>query len=168
MQYDELVAYEQIRQLASRYAVSMNHRDLDALVELFTPDVRVGRDGCGRQALRDNFVEQLRPLGRSILQVTNQVIDLIDADHASGIVGTRAEIELDREWVVQLIEYHDTYERRDGRWLFARRKHLLWYGAPLGTSPVGLSPAHWPASATGRGDLPDSLDSWQRWIKETS
>ncbi|HQV57529.1 MAG TPA: hypothetical protein PKV27_05930, partial [Ilumatobacteraceae bacterium] len=28
---EQLLAYEQIRQLASRYAVTLNHRDLDAL-----------------------------------------------------------------------------------------------------------------------------------------
>lgn len=107
------LACEQIRQLASRYAVFMNHRDLDSLVGLFVDDVRVGRQSSGREALRADFVRQLRPLGRSILQVTNHVIDVSDADHATGVVGTRGEIELDGQWVIQVIEYHDTYERRE-------------------------------------------------------
>ena len=37
-----LVATESIRQLASRYAVSMDARDIDALVSLYIDDVRVG------------------------------------------------------------------------------------------------------------------------------
>lgn len=67
----------------------MNHRDLDSLVGLFVDDARlapVQRPGGIGAA---DFVRQLRPLGRSILQVTNHVIDVSDADHATGAVGTR-------------------------------------------------------------------------------
>lgn len=165
---EQLLAYEQIRQLASRYAVTLNHRDLDALAALFVSDVRVGRDTFGRRALRDDFANQLRPLGRTVLQVTNHVIDLdeTDADQATGIVGCRGEIEVDGVWIVQVIEYHDSYRRESGQWRFVRRRHLLWYGAPSATTPVGMPPANWPANHTGQGDLPDRLPSWQRWIAE--
>lgn len=150
-----LDACEQIRQLASRYAVAMGRRDLATLAKLFVNDVRVGRHSTGRDALRADFERQLAPLGMTILHVTNQVIDVADADHATGIVGTRAELELDGELIVQLIEYHDTYECRHGDWLFTRRTHRLWYGAPVGANPLTLAPANWPASAVGMGDLPD-------------
>lgn len=150
-----LDACEQIRQLASRYAVAMGRRDVATLAHLFVSDVRVGRHSTGRDALRADFEHQLAPLGMTVLHVTNQIIDVADADHATGVVGTRAELELDGELIVQLIEYHDTYERRQGDWLFTRRKHRLWYGAPIGTNPLTLAPANWPASAVGMGDLPD-------------
>lgn len=149
-----LDATEQIRQLASRYAVAMSRHDVDALAALFIDDVQVGRDRFGHDELRADFARQLEPLGLTVLQVTNHVIDVADADHATGIVGTRAELELDGEWIVQVIEYHDTYERRDDHWRFVRRKHRLWYGAPIGTSPLGLPPANWPQNAVGLGDLP--------------
>lgn len=149
-----LDACEQIRQLASRYAIAMSRHDDQALAALFVDDVQVGRDRFGREALRADFVRQLEPLGLTILQVTNQVIDVTDADHATGIVGTRAELELDGEGIVQVIEYHDSYARRGDDWLFVRRKHRLWYGAPIGTSPLGLPPANWPQHAVGIGDLP--------------
>jgi len=149
-----LDATEQIRQLASRYAVAMNRHDVEALAALFVDDVQVGRDRFGHDELRTDFARQLEPLGMTVLQVTNHVIDVTDADHATGIVGTRAELELGGEWIVQVIDYHDTYERRDDRWRFVRRKHRLWYGAPIGTSPLGLPPANWPQNAVGLGDLP--------------
>jgi len=47
-----LIATDQIRQLASRYAVAMDARDLDALVALFVDDVRVGRNAQGRAECR--------------------------------------------------------------------------------------------------------------------
>jgi ketosteroid isomerase-like protein len=156
-----LVAHEQIRQLASRYAIALDARDLDALVALFVDDVQVGASARGRTALRANFESRLRGLGVTILQVSNHVIDVVDPDHATGIVSCRGEIEMGAEWVVQAIQYHDTYERRDGRWLFVRRRHLLFYGADLLERPIGLPPAHWPASATGKGELPEMLPTWR-------
>ena len=38
-----LIAHEEIRQLASRYAIALDSRDLDTLVNLFVDDVQVGR-----------------------------------------------------------------------------------------------------------------------------
>ena len=159
-----LIACEEIRQLASRYATAIGHRDLDALVELFVDDVRVGRDLHGRDALRTNMASQLADDHRTILQVTNHVIDVDGAETAHGIVGTRAEIERDEEWVIQVIEYHDTYARRRGRWLFVRRRHRLWYGADMLSRPNVLADANWPQSQTGKGVLPEIMPSWQNWI----
>ena len=161
-----LIACEEIRQLASRYAVAMGHRDLEALAQLFVPDVRIGRELTGRAALRDNIAAQLADGHRTILQVTNHVIDVADADHATGIVGTRAEIERGDEWVIQVIEYHDTYARVDGRWLFVRRRHYLWYGADMLSRPNVLPDADWPQSQTGKGVLPEIMASWQSWTDE--
>jgi len=166
---ERLLAIVEIQQLAHRYAVYVDARDLDRLVELFVPDVRVGREGQGRAALRADFDRQLRATGVSFLQVGNHVVDFEDEDHASGIVYCRGEIqEGGREsarWIIQLIQYHDRYELCSGRWLFVRRKHLLVYGAELGQSPLGLPPAEWPRSQTGWGTLPESLASWQRFWK---
>jgi ketosteroid isomerase-like protein len=164
---EPLLATIEIQQLAHRYAVSLDARDLDALVALFVPDVRVGRERSGRDALRADFDRQLRSIGVSFLQVGNHVVDFEDATHASGIVYTRAEIQDggrdSSRWIVQLIQYHDQYERRDGAWLFVRRKHLLVYGAELGQNPVGLPPADWPKRQTGWGTVPESLPSWRRF-----
>ena len=161
-----LIACEEIRQLASRYAVSLNHRDLDALAGLFVPDVRVSRELSGRAALRANIDAQLTAGHRTILQVTNHVIDVLDADHANGIVGTRGEIETGGEWVIQVIEYHDTYERRDGDWMFVSRRHHLWYGADMLTRPNDLPDANWPEHQTGKGVLPELMPSWQTWTAQ--
>ena len=163
---DWLIAHEQIRQLASRYAIALDARDLHTLVGLFVDDVRVGRDRVGRDALRESFAAQLRDLGVTILLVGNHVIDVIDDDHATGIVSCRGEIERGDEWIIQAIQYHDTYERRDGTWQFVRRRHLLFYGADVLERPIGLPLAHWPASATGKGDLPESLPTWQAFYDD--
>jgi uncharacterized protein (TIGR02246 family) len=164
-----LLAYEEIRQLVARYAVAIDSRDLDALVALFVDDVQVGKDARGRDALRSFFDGSLREIRRSILNVGTHVIDLVDDDHATGVVYCRGEIEIPGDdggadrWVVQAIQYRDDYERRDGHWLIVRRRHLLWYGRDVGTSPIGLPAAEWPANHVGTGELPEAWGSWREF-----
>jgi len=163
---ERLVAKDEIRDLAIRYAHALDLRDLDALVELFVPDVQVGRDGCGREVLRASFDAQLRAIGVSILYVGNHWIEFEDEDHAAGRVYCRGEIQEGERWITQAIQYRDRYERRDRHWLFVRRRHLLWYGADAGPSPLALPPANWPEHSTGRGTLPDSEESWRAFWKQ--
>jgi ketosteroid isomerase-like protein len=158
-----LEAYETIRQLAARYAVAVDRRDLDTLVTLFVPDVRVGRLGTGRDALRASFDESLRAIGVSVLHVGTHVIDLVDADHATGTVYCKGEIQDGDRWIHQAIVYDDEYRRVDGTWCFVRRVHRLFYGAEVGVNPLGLPPADWPAHHDGRGTLPEDWDTWTRF-----
>lgn len=156
-----LLAYQEIRQLASHYAVHLDARDLERLVALFVPDVRVGREARGRAALREDFDRQLRVVGVSFLHVGSHAIDLLDANEATGIVYCKAEIQDGERWIHQAIQYHDEYARRDGHWLFARRRHLLVYGEVQATNPLLQEPADWPRLQHGRGSVPDSLPTWQ-------
>src|SRR5580692_8218703 len=82
---ERLESLEQIRQLAHRYALAVDTRNLDDLVELFVDDVRVGRAKRGRDELKAWFAESLARFGDSIHFVGNQVIDLDSADEAHGV-----------------------------------------------------------------------------------
>jgi len=155
--------HEQIRQLAYRYAEAVDSRDLDTLVTLFVPDVQVGRDARGRDALATWFDPVLRTFGVSIHFVGNHRITLDDDEHASGSVYCRAEHEVDGRWIVMTVIYGDTYERRDGEWLFARRKERVFYGADATTSPAGPLRDRWPGREDKPADLPESWPSWQRF-----
>jgi ketosteroid isomerase-like protein len=159
---DQLVAYEDIRQLVARYALTVDSRDLDSLVELFVDDVRVG-DERGRDALRRSFDASLRGVGVTILNVGTHVIDLADESHATGSVYCKGEIQDGERWIHQAILYRDTYERRAGGWFFVRRVHLLWYGAEVGVNPLGLPPANWPEHHDGRGTVPECWDTWKQF-----
>lgn len=165
---DELLAHEQIRQLAARYAVAVDSRDLDALVGLFVEDVRVGATRTGRDALRADFDRQLRAIGMSILNVGTHAIELDgstvgEVQRATGTVYCAAEIDVDGELVRQAIVYFDEYRRDDDTWYFVRRRHELFYGAPLGTDPLTLEPAEWPRRAVGTGTRPRAWESWQQF-----
>lgn len=164
-----LSACEEIRQLASRYAVWYGARDTANLARLFVPDIKVTRETVGTDALRQSFDAQMGSLGRVILMVGNHVIDVSDQDNATGVVSCRGEIEdVEGKWIIHQIQYHDTYRRVNGRWLFARRRHLLWYGHDMANPPVGLPDANWPRSQTGKGELPECIETWQTWTSANS
>ena len=143
-----------IQQLPIRYAMAVDARDVDGWLDLFVPDVRVGRETTGREALRQAITPQLRQFYRSIHQIVGHRIDLVDADSATGSVYCRAEHEVGARWVVMAIRYDDEYRKVNGRWLFARRKELHWYAADLVEHPheVGMngwSPPAGPANLPG-------------------
>jgi uncharacterized protein (TIGR02246 family) len=160
---DRLIAHDEIRLLASRYAVAVDTRDLDALVDLFVPDVRVGRDTAGRDALRASFEQSLSAIGVTILHVGTHAIDLLDDDHATGVQYSSGQIEEVGRWIHQSIVYRDTYERRDGRWLFVRRVHELFHGVEAWRNPLHQEPAEWPTRSDGRGTAPASFPTWDRF-----
>lgn len=167
---EQLLAREEIRQLAQRYAVYLDARDLDALVGLYSAQVRATGGRSGRAALREDFDKSLRGVGVTFLLVGNHVIDFVDDAHAKGIVYCRGEIQdggpESQRFIVQAIQYHDDYVLEEGRWLFTHRRHLLVYGAELGENPLGLKPAQWPKRQTGMGSVPHDLPAWKRFWGE--
>jgi len=156
---DRVVARDEIRQLVARYAVAMDARDLDGVAALFVDDVRLGRGRQGRDALRDDFAHALRDMPLTILNVGTHVIEIDDADHARGGFYAGGELPRPVAGVVQMRHPRAPPARRHGRWLFGRRQHLLWYGREVGTSPLGLPPAHWPEHDTGWGEP----ETWVPW-----
>jgi len=136
---DRLESLAMIRQLPSRYALAVDSKDLDALVALFVPDVRVGRDGRGRNALRDWFEVALSGHGASVHFVGDHVVSFDDADHARGVVYCHDELDHGGTWDVGKLQYWDTYVRVNGEWCFERRRFHRWYiGDALTRPAVGL------------------------------
>ena len=162
---DRMESLAAIRQLPYRYALALDSRDMDALVELFAPDVRVGRDSAGRDALKAWFTETMRQSRTSIHQITNHVVDFDDADHAHGIVYCRDELEKPDtgQWQVGTIQYWDEYARVDSEWCFVRRKFHRWYLVDALTRPghgAGVNEGPEPLRTI---QLPEAFDSWHRF-----
>ena len=164
---DRVDSLEQIRLLASRYALALDTRNLDDLTALFIDDVRVGRDRTGRAEMRKWFVESFSRFGVSIHFIGNHVIEFDDADHAHGVVYCRDDREGKGEWRVGILQYWDNYERRDGIWYFVRRRLFRWYDGDALTRPSRyISPEAKAGGAIALGQLPEAWPSWDRFWKE--
>jgi hypothetical protein len=111
--------------------------------------------------LRAEFDISLRQVQRTFLLVGTHVIDIVDADHATGSVYCKGEVQDGERWIHQAILYDDTYERRDESWLFVGRRHRLWYGAEPGVNPLTLPPANWPEHHDGMGTVPEQWPTWR-------
>jgi hypothetical protein len=70
-----LEAYEEIRQLAARYALALDSRDVPTLASLFVDDVQTGDGGVGHEALAKWFDPVLRPYGITFHLIGNHIID---------------------------------------------------------------------------------------------
>jgi hypothetical protein len=162
---ERLWAVHEIRQLAYRYAYAFDSRDVPALRSLWLETDRpLPYPHIDVHTIRGDFDRWLDGLGPTVLSVTNHIIDLHDADSASGVVYCTAQIDLGETFVEQAVLYQDDYARHDGAWLFRSRRHLLWFGEERADNPFRLPPADWPASPVGRGTLPDELESYRRFV----
>jgi hypothetical protein len=159
---ERLESLDEIRQLVARYCLSLDMRDLDALVNLFPADVRVSKALSGRVELRRWFDETLREQFTGTAHVTgNHIIEFEDPDHAIGLVYSRNEHETGPEWVVMTMMYWDRYERIDGRWFFRRRLPLYWYATDLNKPPIGDKKMRWPGREPYDGGWGDFWPTWK-------
>ena len=166
---DKLDALEQIRMLASRYALALDSRDVGTLVSLFVDDVATGDGGVGHAALARWFDPILRPYRTTFHLIGNHVIDFQDDDHATGVVYCRPEHEVGDLWVVMPMQYWDRYERHDGAWRFRSRRPFVFYAADVLEHPLRVPERfHFPDNPMiTKAELPDRWESWRLFWSRT-
>lgn len=158
---DWLESRDEIRQLISKYSLALDMRDMDALANLFVPDVSAGGGKRGRQALRDWLDDTMRKqFDGTSHHVGTTIIEFTDTDNAVGIVYSKNEHETGADWVIMQMMYFDAYVRIDGRWLFKRRQPLYWYATDLNKPPVGSRKMRWPGREPYEGAFHDLFPSW--------
>jgi hypothetical protein len=151
----ELVARDRIHQLADRYAVGVNAKDLEAIASLFVEDVNNGRYGLGREGVKVFYDHFLRPFHCSMHLVANPVIDFDDDDHAHGVVYCRAHHHVleSEHWFDASLAYWDSYERVGDDWFFRRRNLKSWYRQEFG------HPEHGTERICSTGERAERCDS---------
>jgi hypothetical protein len=159
---DRLESIAAIGQLASRYALALDSRNMDDMVALFVENVRVGRDKAGRAALKEWYTEVMRAFGVSVHFVGNHIIDFDDADHASGIVYCHDELQSTSAgtWDMGKLQYWDTYVRVDGEWCFLRRRFYRWYLADALERPSPGAGMGSDRDSLTTNLLPDAYPTW--------
>ena len=166
---ERLEATEAIRQLAARYALALDSRDVQTLASLFVPDVETGDGRVGREALAEWFDPILRPYATTFHLIGNHIIDLVDDDHATGVVYCRPEHEVGDLWVVMPMQYWDRYERRDGEWWFKSRKPVVFYAADILEHPLRVPDRfNFPNNPMlDRAELPEKWVTWREFWART-
>lgn len=164
---DRLESLDEIRQLVSKYALSLDMRDMDAHVNLFAEDIRVSKEKCGRSHLKRWLDDTLRlQFTGTSHHIGNHVIEFKDPDHAFGVVYSKNEHETGNEWIIMQMLYWDDYERMGGRWYFRRRLPCYWYATDLNKPPVGHNKMRWPDREPYEGAYHDLWPSWKEfWDK---
>jgi hypothetical protein len=158
--WQELLARDEIRQLAERYAVAVDGKDLGTLAGLFAEDVDNGRYGPGRDGVYRFYDERLRLFHCSMHLVGNHVIDFDDDERASGVVYCRAHHHVAEpdHWFDVALAYFDTYVRQGDRWYFQRRRVRTWYRQDHPTGRVLAEPGE--AGPTRGSRLPEAFPTF--------
>lgn len=164
---DRIESRDEIRQLISKYSLALDMRDMAAMAGLFLPDVKVGKDSRGREALRDWLDQTMRvQFDGTSHHVGTTIIEFLSPDEAVGIVYSKNEHETGAEWVIMQMMYHDRYQRVDGRWYFARRQPLYWYATDLNKPPIGSRKMRWPGREPYEGSFHALFPSWKEyWLR---
>ncbi len=161
---DRLESLDEIRQLAAKYSLALDMRDLDAMVNLFPEDVRVGKGVVGRLALKKWMDETFRvQFTGTSHHIGGHVIEFENPDHAIGVVYSKNEHETGPEWVIMQMMYWDQYERIEGRWYFRRRLPLYWYATDLNKPPIDECKMRWPDRDPYEGNFHSLFPSWQKF-----
>lgn len=163
-----LLALHEIRQLAYRYAYSVDFRDVEMYRGLWAPNDPPAPAPEIDVHAAERMIREWPGRGPSILFVCNHIVEF-DADaHAHGSVYCVVQVGWGDRFIDQSIMYQDRYVLHDGRWLFKTRRHLMWFGVEREEHPFHQRPASWPASPSGRGTLPEDVESYRRFVEATA
>ena len=163
---DQLIARDRIHQLADRYALAVDGKDVDGIAALFVEDVDNGRYGPGREGVKTFYDHVLRDFHCSMHLVANHPIDFDDDHHAHGVVYCRAQhhVVKPEHWFDMALAYFDTYERVGDEWFFRRRILKSWYRQEFGHPEHGTERVTTPVETEGpmRGmQLPEGFPTFE-------
>jgi hypothetical protein len=154
---EELVCEREIRRLALDYADAFLVRDADLLRSLFAADAHGAALDELDAAWMERVVGRWNAFGPTLLHVTNHLVWVESSDAARGRAVCLAQMAREEGFLEQAIVYEDRYVVHSGRWRFATRRHVLWYGERRPNDPLEQVPAAWPRSQVGAGTLGDEL-----------
>jgi ketosteroid isomerase-like protein len=169
---EELLARDRIRQLAARYALAVDAKDVDGIAKLFVDDVDNGRYGLGHEGVRRFYDQSLRKFHCSMHLIGTHVIDFDDDDTAQGIVYCRAHHHVlqPEHWFDEALAYFDTYERIAGEWRFRRRRVRSWYRQEVGhpvNGPHRVSPTIESSGPKRGARMPEAFSTFDAfWLRE--
>jgi uncharacterized protein (TIGR02246 family) len=136
---DRLESEAALRRLAADYCQAFDDRGLDRFVALWHEDATwellPGTVLTGHEGIRSAVEGAWGALPATRHLTTNHVVE-VDGESGTGSAQVLAFIQAaDGTWSQGVFTYTDVYERRNGRWAFARRGAVPHVQAPLPAGP---------------------------------
>jgi hypothetical protein len=146
----------ELNELAVRYCLAIDDSDYAGMVDLYTTNATLGTT-VGGQEVVDTLRSIRSTYGRTIHVPEAHTITFTDDDHATGIVLSHAELDIQAQTVHCYIRYYDDYERgADSAWRFANRTLKVAYAVPVQQLPDSLAatdPVRWPGTEPAPADV---------------
>ncbi len=147
-----LVALEEIRQLKARRDRYADAHDWQAYQDLHAPDHVSENVGFPSWTSSEEMIANVSAIMDTMTTVHHSYdaeIVFDTPDSARGIWamlgGQVAPAEGDPTWRLDFGYYHESYARRDGRWVFTRRRWHRYWG--VGSAGATLPDEHPPGSS---------------------
>jgi hypothetical protein len=147
-----------IRKLPHEYADSVLTHDAERMVSLWAKDVEPATPPDFDFTWATKISARWPEWGITMLHVTTHSITFDTHDRAHGRVMCIVQMDAGQTgFVDQTIVYEDDYVQRDDVWLFARRRHRLWFGSTRTPHPLQQAASLWPQNLLGVGTLASDL-----------
>jgi SnoaL-like domain len=144
-----------IQDLAVRYCIAIDDGDYDGLAEMYTEKTTMGAT-VGRHEVVGLLRSIRADYGRTIHVPEAHTVTFADDAHATGVVLSHAELNIQAKTVHTYIRYYDDYERgADGAWRFASRALKFAYAVPVEELPeslTGVDTVRWPGTSPAPAD----------------
>lgn len=134
MTIEDLIAFEEIKQLKARYCYHLDLKEWDAYANLFTEDSIIisdrgvstrGRDPDSMAPIKGRqeqhvFIERLLANADTVHQVHSPIIELTSATTAKAIWAMEDVVEMPGFYLQARGHYRETYRKEaDGKWYIA-------------------------------------------------
>ncbi|GAA5063746.1 nuclear transport factor 2 family protein [Nocardia callitridis] len=154
----------ELHDLAVRYFLASDFDDFDAIAEAFAPEGVFAAGGfpgaTGPAAIADMIRQARTAFGVTVHTPHYVLLDFVDDDHATGLVGAHLEIATGGTTVFGAVRYEDEYVRLAGRWRFAKRDMRTVHLGPWDAAASSLTsdlPVRWPGAAPAASDYPPGV-----------
>jgi hypothetical protein len=147
-----------IRRLPHEYADCVLVKDAARMQSLWAEDVEPATPPDFDHAWAQRLPTRWANWRVTMLHVTTHSFSFDGPDAAHGRVQCLVQGDHGDGFLEQTVLYEDTYVRRGEGWLFARRRHQLWFGRHPSPSPLDQEPSLWPNGMTGVGSMPRDVE----------
>jgi uncharacterized protein (TIGR02246 family) len=164
-----LIAKDEIRDLAGRYALAVDDHDLETVLSMFTEDgvfEVAGRELAGRDEIRPFYVDSMDRYHTMLHTPEIHLVTMVDESRATGIMTGHAELAVHDTLMITAFRYRDRYAKVDGTWLFERRSVAFMYAVPFESMASSFRTSkriRWPQTRYSEADYPESAVTWNTY-----